>query len=82
MSYLDTNSTILEEHDRVKQSMNYKDIYVVEDLDEAEQFRYTDTNEVVEVGTPLGFDGSRSIDGSVQFILFDGIYYDPDGQNT
>lgn len=83
MSYLDTNSTILDERNRVKQTLNYKNIHVVEDFDEAEQFRYTETNETVEVGTPVGFD-SEMFDGSlqVQFILFDGIYYDPDGSNT
>jgi hypothetical protein len=81
MSYLDTNSTILDEGDRVKQTLNYKSIHVVEDFEEAEQFRYTETNETVEVGTPVGFD-SDVFDGSAQFILFDGIYYDPDGSIT
>lgn len=37
-------------------SYNYKDIYVVEDFDEAEQFRYEHNDQVVEVGTPVAYD--------------------------
>jgi hypothetical protein len=36
--------------------MNYKDIYVVEDFEEAEQFRYEHNDEPVEVGTAVAFD--------------------------
>ena len=78
MSYLDTNDTILQETDRIRQGLNAHDIHVVEDFDEACQFKYTHNDQMVEVGTPVGFDG---LDGA-QFILFDGIYYDPDGQDT
>ena len=36
--------------------MNYKDIYVVESFEEAEQFRYEHNDQVVEVGTPVAYD--------------------------
>jgi len=36
--------------------MKSRNIYVVDTIEEAEQFRYTDTNEVVEVGTAVGYD--------------------------
>ena len=77
MSYLDTNNTILEERDRVRQQMNYQAIHVVEDFEEASQFVYTDTGATVEVGTPVGFDGAED-SGKIPFILFDGITYKPD----
>lgn len=32
------------------------DIYVVEDFDEAQQFRYEHNDEPVEVGTAVGYD--------------------------
>jgi len=37
-------------------SIRYNDIYVVEDYDEASQFRYEHNDEIVEVGTPVAFD--------------------------
>lgn len=37
-------------------SYNYKDIYVVEDFEEAEQFRYEHNDETVEIGTPVAYD--------------------------
>ena len=77
MSYLETNNTILHETDRVKQTLNTNDIYVAEDFDEASQFRYTHNDQIVEVGTPLGFDAIPEL-GNVQFVLFDGIYYHPE----
>lgn len=77
MSYLDTNNTILEETDRVRQQLNYQAIHVVEDFEEASQFVYTDTGATVEVGTPVGFDGAEDM-GSIPFILFNGIAYNPD----
>lgn len=77
MSYLDTNNTILEEADRVRQQLNYQAIHVVEDFDEASQFVYTETGDTVEVGTPVGFDGTADLN-SIPFILFDGITYRPD----
>jgi hypothetical protein len=38
--------------------MSYKstDIYVVEDFDEASQFRYTHSDQPVEVGTAVAYD--------------------------
>ena len=76
MSYLDTNNTIIEEVDRTRQQLNYNNIHVVEDFDEASQFVYTGTDTMVEVGTPVGFDGTPDNSG-VPFILFDGIEYRP-----
>ena len=60
--------------------MNYQDIHVVENFDEAEQFRYTDTNETVEVGTAVAYDEWH--DDVCVMKCFAGIYYDPDGQDT
>ena len=40
----------------VFKEMNYQDIYVVEDVDEAEQFRYEHNDEPVEVGTAVAYD--------------------------
>jgi hypothetical protein len=37
-------------------SYKSKDIYVVEDFDEASQFRYTHNNQPVEVGTAVAYD--------------------------
>ena len=36
--------------------MNYQDVFVVEDFDEAEQFRYEHNDKTVEVGTPVAYD--------------------------
>ena len=36
--------------------MNYQDIFVVEDFDEAEQFRYEHNDRPVEVGTAVAYD--------------------------
>ena len=36
--------------------MNYTDIHVVDTFEEAEQFRYEHNDQVVEVGTPVGYD--------------------------
>lgn len=71
--------------------MNYQDIYVVDDLDEAEQFRYEHNDEPVEVGTAVGYDKPKcctrtggilyTTDGhyqSVDLHCFSGIYYAPD----
>lgn len=67
---------------RVIFNMNYQDIYVVEDFDEAEQFRYEHNNQTVEVGTAVAYDklfesipGDK--EGMTQMICFDGIYYQP-----
>ena len=56
-----------------QQKMNYQDIHVVEDFDEASQFRYEHNNQPVEVGTAVGFD-----DADQNLICFDGIYYQPE----
>ena len=77
MSYLDTNNTIIEDVDRTRQQLNHNNIHVVEDFDEASQFVYTGTDTMVEVGTPVGFDGTPDNTGEVPFILFDGIEYRP-----
>lgn len=53
--------------------MNYQDIHVVEDFDEASQFRYEHNNQPVEVGTAVGFD-----DADLNLICFDGIYFQPE----
>ena len=50
--------------------MNYTEIYIVESFDEAEQFRYEHNDQVVEVGTAVGYE-SRTGD----LVCFDGIYY-------
>lgn len=61
--------------------MNYQDIYVTEDFDEAEQFRYEHNNQAVEVGTPVGFERvETSPNGTPIYTLVccDGIYYQSD----
>ncbi len=50
--------------------MNYEDIFVIEDFDEAEQFRYEHNDQPVEVGTAVGYE-----DQSGALVCFDGIYY-------
>ena len=67
--------------------MNYQDIVVVEDFEEAEQFRFESNDEPVEVGTPVGFEsivrgpvGNGHLQrgrGEVQILMtcFDGIYF-------
>ena len=35
---------------------HYKDIFVVETFEEAEEFRYEHNDETVEIGTPVGYD--------------------------
>ena len=53
--------------------MNYKDVYIVQDFDEAEQFRYEHNDQVVEPGTPVAFE-SLVEDESIM-VCFEGIYY-------
>ena len=36
--------------------MTYEDVHVVDDFDEAQQFRYEHNDEPVEVGTAVGYD--------------------------
>ena len=50
--------------------MNYQDVFVVEDFDEAEQFRYEHNDQAVEVGTAVGYEST-----SGDLICFDGIYF-------
>ena len=40
----------------VSEEMNYLDVFVVEDFDEAEQFRYEHNDQPVEVGTAVAYD--------------------------
>ena len=71
-------------------SYSYKDIFVVEDFDEAQQFRYEHNDKPVEVGTPVGYDrpfvgmpGEKPPAGGwdpkhkpvMQLVCFDGIYF-------
>ncbi len=45
--------------DKTRQQMNYityKDVYIVEDDDEAQEFRYEHNDEPVEIGTPVAYD--------------------------
>ena len=78
----------------MEQRMKYTDVIVVEDFEEAEQFRYEHNDEVVEVGTAVGYD--RPVVGmpgqsppaggwdmshkpGMELVCFGGIYYDPEG---
>jgi hypothetical protein len=59
---------------------HYQDIYVVDTFEEAEQFRYTETNRSVEVGTAVGYDTYKMDEHdhkmiSIDLICFDGIHY-------
>ena len=54
--------------------MNYQDIVVVEDFEEAQQFRYEHNDEPVEVCTPVGYEG-KTLSGKDALICFDGIYF-------
>lgn len=54
------------------ENMKYEDIYVVEDFDEAEQFRYEHNDETVEIGTPVGYEGEHGL------VCFTGIYFQSD----
>lgn len=59
----------------VSKKMNYNDIFVVEDFDEAEQFRYESDNQQVEIGTPVGY-----LSHAGDLICYDGIYYCTDNE--
>lgn len=73
-------------------SLKYTDIHVVENFEEAEQFRYEHNDEIVEVGTAVAYDrpmvgmpGESPPEGGwnqydkpvVSLTCFEGIYYDP-----
>lgn len=51
-------------------NIKYEDVYVVEDFDEAEQFRYEHNDQPVEVGTAVAYE-----DSSGDLICFEGIYF-------
>ena len=51
-------------------NIKYKDVYVIEDFDEAEQFRYEHDNQVVEVGTAVAYENN-----SGDLVCFEGIYF-------
>jgi hypothetical protein len=57
--------------------MNYQDIYVVDSFEEAEQFKYNDTGESVEVGTAVAYDVQRG--DEIVLTCFEGIHFDSDG---
>lgn len=68
--------------------MKYNDIYVIEDFDEAEEFRYEHNNKPVEIGTAVAFDkyqrgavfnGEPGKPVKDEYILtcFEGIYFNP-----
>lgn len=69
------------------------DIYVVEDFEEAQQFRYVHNDQPVEIGTAVGYDESfvgmprdkPPIGGwnsnnkpVMRLVCFEDVYYQPD----
>lgn len=56
--------------------MNYQEVVVVEDFEEAQQFRYEHNDEPVEINTPVGYEGT--VNGEFGLICFDGIYFQDD----
>jgi len=70
--------------------LNYKDVYVVETFEEAEQFRYEHNDKSVEINTAVGYDrpvvgmpGERVLkelkdNPVVQLVCFEGIYFQSD----
>jgi len=61
-------------------NVRYDDVYVVDDFDEAEQFRYEHNDEPVEVGTAVGFDEEKRCMHTGSIIAYDlhcfpGIYF-------
>lgn len=61
---------------------HYTEIYVVEDYDEAQQFKYEHNNETVEIGTAVGVDipvvDKNSNLSRVDLECFAGIYFQAD----
>lgn len=51
-------------------NLNYNDVYVVQDFDETEQFRYEHNDQPVEAGTAVGYEDQTGV-----LVCFDGIYY-------
>ena len=62
----------------VSKEMNYQDIYVVEDFDEAAQFRYEHNDETVEIGTPVAWEFEPTDSDTSVLRCFAGIYYTTD----
>ena len=65
--------------------MTYEDVHVVDNFDEAEQFRYEHNDEPVEVGTAVGYDKPKCCMAtgktlSVDLHCFNGIYFVDDNQ--
>lgn len=65
--------------------ITYEDVHVVDNFDEAEQFRYEHNDEPVEVGTAVGYDKPKHcmVTGktlSVDLHCFKGIYFVDDNQ--
>ena len=63
----------------IKKMKNSSDIYVVDNFEEAQQFRYEHNDEPVEVGTAVGYDipiaGTPAI---MQLVCFEDIYFQED----
>ena len=68
--------------------INYKDIYVTEDFEESQEFRYEHNDKPVEVGTAVAYDvykigsvfnghPSRPVKDTHELTCFEGIYYQP-----
>lgn len=59
--------------------MKHDQIYIVENHEEAEQFRYVDTDQPVEPGTPVGCEVYRKDQHdnllSVDLLCFEDIYF-------
>jgi len=65
--------------------ITYEDVHVVDNFDEAEQFRYEHNDEPVEVGTAVGYDKPKRCMStgkmlSVDLHCFNGIYFVDDNQ--
>lgn len=70
------NKQTNREYNKMIKTLKYDDVYVVDDIDEAEQFRYQHNDEPVEVGTAVGYDIIKQ--GEIVLTCFEGIYYCPD----
>ena len=56
--------------------MNYQDIVMVENFEEADQFKYEHNDQPGEVCTPVGYECIH--EGDCVLICFEGIYFDGD----
>ena len=70
-------------------NIKYTDVYIVEDDDEAQEFRYEHNNKTVEVGTPVAYDvfkrgavfnghPHRPSPDTCILTCFEGIYHQAD----